>query len=193
MRGHSDDLLTEPLVGWTALDLFVGNDDGVSEIWINNGVGGATSFAAASVGASVGPTAEVSDTRGAVFGDVNGDGKIDLFEVIDGVSKIWVGDGTGSFSTTSQTFDSVWAYAFGDANGDGAIDLLLSVTEGRQLWLNNNDNTGTFTQMTGNGVPYNGGGWARTLSFGDIDGNGGARTRHLAHARTHTLASEVSY
>ena len=52
-----------------ALDLFVGNEGGANELWINNN-DGSGSFTAATGG----PASGSAYTKAAAFGDVNGDG-----------------------------------------------------------------------------------------------------------------------
>ena len=79
--------------------------------------------------------------------DVNGDGKIDIF--ING--HAWLGNGTGSFSTTPLVSSGFYASLLADVNGDGKADAI------------------TFDQ--GDYPPYGNGSGLLTVALGD--GKGG--------------------
>jgi hypothetical protein len=121
------------------------------------------------------------DTVTAAWGDVNGDGRPDLFVGNDGAAnKLWlnlgngtwkkqVGVGPGKAGTSASSYSAAW----GDANGDGRLDLFVGTNGGspNELWLNQAD--GTWVQQTGTG-PGKAGTKASTLAaaWGDVNGDG---------------------
>ena len=110
---------------------------------------------------AVGPTMDAMLTTAIAFGDVNGDGSLDLFAgngyrggSYGEANELWLNDGTGVFTATSGAGPTgprtgTTAAAFGDANGDGHLDLFvgnnLGPTGMDELWVN--DGRGQFTNM----------------------------------------------
>ncbi len=139
-----------------ALDLYVPNQEGPAQLWINDGHGHFTDQAAAR-GVDGGGTVGL----GATFVDYNNDGAEDLYVANDGPNRLYMNDGTGHFTdVTAQagvggnaTSSSA---SWGDFNGDGYVDLYVTnytPCDGNQeqsaqdvLYRNNGD--GTFTDVT---------------------------------------------
>jgi hypothetical protein len=106
--------------------------------------------------------------RGALFGDFNGDGKLDFalprYDDKDLVIFLGKGDGTfreGAHYSLGTGPDST---AVGDFNGDGKLDLAVSLNDGtNKIWLGNGD--GTFQA----GKAFAGGG---VLTAADLNRDG---------------------
>jgi len=106
----------------------------------------------------------------ANFGDVDGDGHLDIFIGIDqGASQIWKGDGAGNF-TLHQTFatarvNNSWLV---NVDGDTQLELITQEISGAvKIWQN--DGSGTFTQAY---ALAGGSGGTKTADVGDLDGDG---------------------
>ncbi|MEP6989340.1 MAG: FG-GAP-like repeat-containing protein, partial [bacterium] len=109
----------------------------------------------------------------AAFGDFDNDGWTDLFLIADGKGRLLRNSGAGTFvdATPKAGFDvqgatkAVWV----DLDHDGDLDLVL-VGNGRRLVYRNNMD-GTFTESAA-AMGITGTGDARSLVFGDFDGDG---------------------
>lgn len=84
---------------------------------------------------------------GPIFGDFNGDGKLDLFVPQNGVCKLFRNDGSGKFAdVTSQTGDlgkpigQATSAAWGDFYNDGRIHLLVGCLRGPNRFFRNMGN-----------------------------------------------------
>ena len=149
------------LNGDGTLDAFIGTDTG-SLAFINDGSGVFTS----------GPLLASGAVYGAALGDLDGDGDLDAFAATaNGQSdRIWLNDGSATFSSSGQSIgaDSGYDVALGDLDSDGDLDAMVANrfnTSVDQIWLNNgsgvlNLSTHTLTSSSS------------TITLGDIDGDG---------------------
>ncbi|MCI0587410.1 MAG: VCBS repeat-containing protein [Planctomycetes bacterium] len=154
------------------LDALLGNA-GQSRLYLNGGIG---VFADAT---SQLPAIPVF-TRAAALGDVDADGDLDAYmgnflsanPMVGGQDRLYLNDGTGSFSDATTQIPSItdftYAVALGDVDGDADLDALIgNYPTSNRLVLN--DGTGVFTDATNQlGVASN----ARALALGDVDGDG---------------------
>ncbi len=117
----------------------------------------------------------------AALGDVDGDGDLDL---VCGThlfgNRLYLNDGHGTFTdVTFQRFSTArydtLAVAFGDFDGDGDLDLVCGNQSGYALAGQNrlylNDGTGTFVDVTAQGMPYDNAS-TTSIAVADVDGDG---------------------
>jgi FG-GAP-like repeat/Abnormal spindle-like microcephaly-assoc'd, ASPM-SPD-2-Hydin len=116
---------------------------------------------------------------GAVAGDFNGDGKLDVVTSNRGGTSItmFLGNGDGTFqagqaTTISGSFAGPFAIAAGDVNNDGKLDIVVtslfaSNSGGVAVLLGNGD--GTFQTAT---VFTNDHGAAESIALADVNGDG---------------------
>ncbi|MEM7033119.1 MAG: DUF11 domain-containing protein, partial [Chloroflexota bacterium] len=114
-------------------------------------------------------------THSVAFGDVDGDGDLDL-AVGNRSSQqnvVYLNDGDGTFDSTSHNFgsgnDITVDVAFGDVDGDGDLDLAVG-NRSQQNVVYLNDGDGTFDSLSRNVGPIND--ETRSVAFGDVDGDG---------------------
>jgi hypothetical protein len=102
------------------LDIAVaGPDEGVILIYLGNGKGGLAL-----------PPKEIEDVHDdheIITADFNADGKVDIATVTPSTAEVFLGDGTGSFtsSATLTGVDNAANLATADLNNDGKLDLLV--------------------------------------------------------------------
>ena len=125
---------------------------------------------------------------GVAAGDVDGDGRCDLFFCSMGGKSVlyrnfgnWkFEDITASAGVACEGQDSTGA-VFADVDGDGDLDLLVnSIGGGTRLFLN--DGRANFTEALNSGLLYRNGSISMTLA--DVDGNGTLDLYVVNYAKT---------
>ncbi len=108
------------------------------------------------------------------FGDVDGDGDLDLVVGIDGQVLLCLNNGSGAFTDATATRMPVGgihikSLLLGDVDGDGDLDLIVGCLGRSRLYLNNG--AGTFVDATTTSLPP-GNMATNALALGDVDGDG---------------------
>ena len=118
----------------------------------------------------------VSDGRDVTFGDVDGDGDLDILVAVGGgvdtnpnyADRLWLNDGYGNYIDSGERIGDQFTnvITLGDVDGDGDLDLLAGNTYQTTVWLN--DGSGKFSD-TGQvlAAPV-----IRNLTLADLDGDG---------------------
>ena len=135
-------------------DLFVCNDDGKNEIFINNGSGSFTSNANFINFATI-PTSDMSGNYGSVWVDVNGDKYPDLAiaKCRAGVSSpadprrintLFIRQANGTYVDKAKEYnfdlgEQSWAVTFGDYDNDGDMDAFVANHYDPHVFLENVD------------------------------------------------------
>lgn len=154
------------------LDLVTGQFTGQNRLYRNDGTGTFTNVTASQMPAGA------DFTRSVAFGDVDGDGDLDLVvgNTTNGgghLNWLYLNDGSGTFTnvTASQmpgTGDRTRSVALGDVDGD--LDFVAgNATQQNRLLLN--DGTGTFSDATASQMPQVNDSTA-SMALGDVDGDG---------------------
>jgi hypothetical protein len=149
------------------LDLAVGNGGfgyvGQNFLYVNNGDGSFTEREEFGMG----------DTAVVAWGDVNGDGWLDLAvgNWANGQDLLYINNGDGTF-TERPAFGARDAntLTWGDFDLDGDLDLAVGngdFTTADQNYLYVNQGDGTFTEVAEFGM-----GSTDSLAWGDVDGDG---------------------
>jgi len=136
------------------LDLFFANRDG-NQLLINDGSGVFTDQSIQRL-----PQGVNMDTRKACFGDVNNDGKPDLFLANvqfnsdkDPQNRLYINEANGFFTDLTSTLlpqalNQTTNAAFHDIDGDGSLDLFITNVLADPLQALLNDGFGKFTVRT---------------------------------------------
>lgn len=131
---------------------------------------------------------DFSFPEGSDFGDLNGDGALDILARIMGVGvEFWSGNGNGTFTKVWERPESALQFGlshFCDLDDDEDLDVILtdfSLSEGlpTRIWFN--DGSGRFSE--GGSLP---GVFRGTISFGDLNDDGypdAVATNHNAEAQ----------
>lgn len=146
--------------GW--LDLYLTHPAGPNTLYQNNQDG---TFSVSPYSAQVAVASQPSG--GAVFGDYDNDGWVDLYVLNDGPNKLFHNDAGGGFTdvtTLSGTGENGFGQtgAWGDFDGDGFLDLYVNnwwcstanCTNYSRDGLFHNNGDGTFTNIVTNTLPY---------------------------------------
>ena len=154
------------------VDLYVSNDSGQSNtLYRNNGNSTFTN-----VTATAGVAAAGTNSRGGAWGDIDGDGDLDLYVVNNGANALFRNNGNGTFTNITalagvgDASDGI-SGSFADHDADGDLDLYVTNWTAAANVLYRNNGNGTFTDVTTTaGVRPAGN--SRHGAWGDIDGDG---------------------
>ena len=117
------------------LDLLFGGWDIASRLYRNQGGAGFCLAGSSPVTCPAGPNFDLGGQRVAIFGDFDGDNRLDIADGVPGGQVKLYRSGL----STSQSINLVEAYAmaWGDADGDGRLDLLVGGkdTAARQTYV----------------------------------------------------------
>ena len=154
------------------LDLYVANSTGANVLFNNNGSGSFTDVAATAA------VADANNTPGAVWGDYNNDGWLDLYIANSDAANVLyenVGDGTFTDVTSTATVGAgsgTYEASWGDYDNDGDLDLHVSYYSSTADLLYKNNSDGTFTESaSGAGVGNTNNSMASTWGDFDLDGD----------------------
>ncbi|MFA5800503.1 MAG: VCBS repeat-containing protein, partial [Candidatus Peribacteraceae bacterium] len=103
-------------------------------------------------------------------GDVNNDGKLDAIAVASAArsaNAVYLGSGTGGFTTVAATLPAADRTALADFNSDGFLDLALSYNTGNSVKTYLGSGTGSF--VPGGSITVTS---VTSLATGDLDNNG---------------------
>ena len=120
------------------------------------------------------PNAEgiVQGGTDAAFGDVDGDGRTDVFVTSQvGRDGLFLNDAVRGFTRTADTIRGSGPVAIGDYDNDGALDLFVGGSQGG-LW--HNDGSGKFTRDTRSAAVLDGlrSAFVVSVAFVDYDNDG---------------------
>ncbi|MBN1851537.1 MAG: VCBS repeat-containing protein [Pirellulales bacterium] len=171
--GFTRDIAVGDLDNDGDLDAFVAQGSRNNQVWLNDGTG---VFSDSGQRLSTEPYSQYGDgTNGQVaLGDLDGDGDLDAVVSIRYRMRIWVNDGTGTFSESSVSFvvngnemdQGGQVVLLGDVNGDNHLDI-VSLDNSRQsrVWFNNGGGRFNEYRDINHGNPT-------SAEMADIDGDG---------------------
>ena len=145
------------------LDLYVANGAGPNMLFRNNGNGTFTNVA------TLAGVDDSESSRGAVWGDYDNDGDLDLYVVNWGPNRLYRNNGNGTFTDVAASAGVVndangHGAAFGDYDNNGYLDL--HVANG-VLYRNRGD--GTFEEVSTTARVT---AWGITSAWGDYNNDG---------------------
>jgi len=110
------------------------------------------------------------------LGDYDGNGTIDAFVTADfpnNMTKLWLNNGSGNFTESSQVFPGGSGVRAGDIDGDGDLDISMAINSGNAVNVYKNNGSGIFTLFgAGNfSAPSNPESYAIDLGDLDLDGD----------------------
>jgi uncharacterized repeat protein (TIGR01451 family) len=163
--GGMRDAVLADLDGDLDLDLFLVIADAPDRVWLNDGAGLFTL-----IDVLVGDPE--STGIAAAAGDFDGDGRIDVVvaESGDRLSRVWMGNGLGGFSSSREISDIKWLsdVAFFDSDNDGDLDLLFASLDSPRMQIRRNNGVGVLQggRVFSNAKP------TESLAIGDFNEDG---------------------
>ncbi|MBL7992119.1 MAG: VCBS repeat-containing protein, partial [Candidatus Kapabacteria bacterium] len=152
------------------LDFAVANNGSTNvAVLLNNGTG----LYAPAVGS---PFTVGTSPRSVTFGDVDGDGDLDIATTNQTSNDVTVllNNGAGSYSPSPGSPFAAGTQpiflAFGDVDGDGDLDLATANQSSNNLTVLLNNGAGTFAAAANS--PFAAGTQPNSVAFGDVDGDG---------------------
>jgi uncharacterized repeat protein (TIGR01451 family) len=144
------------------MDLYVNNNGGANELWVNDG---ALSYTQTASFGSV-------NAYAVAVGDVDNDGDLDIAEVgYGGANLVYLNNGSNSFTGKALGVgtDNSIDIKFADAENDGDLDVFVANVGAKdELYLNNG--SGTFSAVTN---PFGTNTYdTGKFDVGDVDGDG---------------------
>jgi hypothetical protein len=169
--------------GWP--DIFVSNDAMENHLWHNQG-NGTFKEVALLAGVALGAMGEVTGAMAVETGDVNGDGRIDLYVPDFRQSCLFLNQGQGFFDNQTLAAgiakvvgDHIqWGAVLADFDNDGALDLYVSRGDANSLTgypakLLLNDGKARFTDVSASAGPwFRQARLGRGVARGDFDNDG---------------------
>lgn len=154
------------------LDMFVTDSKSSNHLYINKGAADPGKFIEHT---SSNLAAAKDASRGAVFADVNGDGKLDLYVTDTSVENhLFMGDGMGNFKDVTAGVEDPGmgqGACFADVDNDGDMDLFVAnFGQSNNLYLNNGK--GIFSNVTAKAGLTSTGNSGFGCAFADLDGDG---------------------
>ena len=156
------------------LDLVVGNDGQVNQLYFNNG----TDDPWFTVGGNQ-ITLDANDTTSVAIGDMDGDGDLDVVvgNEVGQVNRLYLSNGTPDpfsgvtgFDITTDSQNTI-SVALGDVDCDGDLDVVAGNSgQVNRLYLNNGT-TDPFNGISGTAVSADVHS-TRSVAMGDVDGDG---------------------
>ena len=144
------------------LDIVVANDGQANIVYLNDGSG---SFPP--IGANL--SAATNDSRGIALGDIDGDNDLDIVVANDGANRVYLNDGSGSFTgrDLSTDMNNSRSIALGDIDGDNDLDIVVANFGATRVY--ENDGRGSFTGRDLDSTATNN---SQGIALGDLDGDG---------------------
>jgi hypothetical protein len=177
--GHARVIKARDIDGDGDDDLFVGNTYGDPSRLYRRDAGGWTDVSATQL-----PGAPVPWVGDADFGDVDGDGDLDLVLADWGTNlnvgappRLYLDDAAGTYTDATATHVPPtpiawsWELDLADVDNDFDLDLLVASKNGSGSFLYRNDGTGHFTDATAGNLPQFGNNYETEIMDVDRDGD----------------------
>ncbi len=165
------------------LDLFVCNDVGENQTFLNDGTG--KMIKTTLIDFKTSAEDDMSGNYSSIFTDIDSDGDLDLYigkcrgGVTDPtdrrrVNTLYINNNDGTYTENAEALglangSQTWSVDAGDIDNDGDIDIIIA-NHDREHDLMLNDGTGHFTRFLG--LPPESTSYAYQSFFADFDNNG---------------------